>query len=145
MSTSPTTQFVRLRVDLVLEITDAEALTGTALEHLATDRTAAATPGGIPDTSAGETAEGHFSGERTHTEEAVREDAAEAIASLIDPFDLVGEVPGIELAQASWAGETIEYDPEAEDWTVGDDEDDAYYGIEDNETDDEEAVDVTDR
>ncbi|MER7035373.1 hypothetical protein ABT334_30775, partial [Streptomyces albidoflavus] len=67
------------------------------------------------------------------------------IASLIDPFDLVKEVPGIELAQASWAGETIEYDPEAEDWTVGDDEDDAYYGIEDNETDDEEAVDVTDR
>ncbi|MFJ3079956.1 hypothetical protein ACIPJG_09430 [Streptomyces halstedii] len=141
MSTSPTTQFVRLRVDLVLEITDAGALTGTALEHLA----AAAIPGGFPDTSAAGTAEGHFSGERTHTEEAVREDAAEAIASLVDPFDLVKEVPGIELAQASWAGETIEYDPEAEDWTVGDDEDDAYYGIEDNETDDEEAVDVTDR
>ncbi|AEN12033.1 MULTISPECIES: hypothetical protein [unclassified Streptomyces] len=138
MSTSQTTQFVRLRVDLVLEITDAEALTGTALETLAAERVAsAASAPGAPD---GDPAEGG-----THADEAVGEDAAEAVAALVDPFDLVGEMPGVELAQASWDSEVIDYDPDAEDWTVGDDEDDAFYGIEDNGTDDEEAVDVTQR
>ncbi|MET9591110.1 hypothetical protein ABZY45_09070 [Streptomyces sp. NPDC006516] len=127
MSTSETPSFVRLRVEMVLEISDADALTGTALESIAADFTA-------DGASADESAE-----ERTHAEETVREDGAEALASLIDPFDLISQVPGVELAQASWSSETIDYDPDAEDWAAGEDGDEEYYGIEDNETDDEEG------
>ncbi|MFE0085631.1 hypothetical protein [[Kitasatospora] papulosa] len=134
MSTSETTSFVRLRVEMVLEISDADALTGTALESIAADFTA---PGSTPADESPE--------ERTHAEEAVREDAAEALASLIDPFDLVGQVPGVALAQASWSSETIDYDPDAEDWAAGEDGDQEYYGIEDNETDDEEGGGHTER
>ncbi|MET7649117.1 hypothetical protein ABZS83_36975 [Streptomyces sp. NPDC005426] len=115
MSTSESSRFVRLRVEMVLEITDPDALSGTALESLAAEY---GEPGG-------ESAE-----ERTHAETAVREDGAEALASLIDPFDLVGEVPGIELTQASWSSESIDYDPDHPDgWDLDDDEDedgDAY-------------------
>ncbi|MEU9952516.1 hypothetical protein [Streptomyces sp. NPDC047939] len=94
---------------MVLEITDAEALSGTALESLAAEY---GEPGG-------ESAE-----ERTHAETAVREDGAEALASLIDPFDLVSEVPGVELTQASWSSETIDYDPEEPDaWDLDDGQD----------------------
>ncbi|MET7366643.1 hypothetical protein ABZS61_12570 [Streptomyces sp. NPDC005566] len=128
MSTSETTAFVRLRVEMVLEITDADALTGTALESIAADYAAS----GAAAEDSGE--------ERMHAEATVREDDAEALASLIDPFDLVSQVPGVELAQASWSSETIDYDPGADDWTAGgDDEDEGHYGIEDNETDDEEG------
>ncbi|WP_371602969.1 hypothetical protein OG345_14670 [Streptomyces sp. NBC_01220] len=109
MSTSESSRFVRLRVEMVLEITDAEALSGTALESLAAEY---GEPGG-------ESAE-----ERTHAETAVREDGAEALASLIDPFDLVSEVPGVELTQASWSSETIDYDPEDPDaWDLDDGQD----------------------
>lgn len=108
---------MRLRVELVLEIGDPEALTGAALERIAADEF-------MPDE------------ERAHARSAVREDEAEAIAYLVDPFDVVSEVPGIELAQASWSSEQIDYDPEAEEWDLdeedGDDEEDG----EDREDDD---------
>ncbi|MCX5410488.1 hypothetical protein [Streptomyces sp. NBC_00059] len=133
MSTSETPVFVRLRVEMVLEISDADALTGTALESIAADFTA-------EGASAEESPE-----ERTHAEETVRADGAEALASLIDPFDLISEVPGVELAQASWSSETIDYDPDAEEWAAGEDGDEAYYGIEDNDTDDEEGGGNTER
>lgn len=108
---------------MVLEITDADALSGTALESLAAEY---GEPGG-------ESAE-----ERTRAETAVREDGAEALASLIDPFDLVSEVPGVELTQASWSSETIDYDPEDPDgWNLDDDQDED--GEEGDEEDDEEA------
>ncbi|WP_328911495.1 hypothetical protein OG230_22435 [Streptomyces sp. NBC_00234] len=109
---------------MVLEITDAEALTGGALAGIAAEYGAAgidALPGGSAE-------------ERTHAEATVREDGAEALASLVDPFDLVSEVPGVELAQASWSSETVEYDPEAEDWSEdwdgGEDDDGSDYGFE---------------
>ncbi|MFB9571635.1 hypothetical protein [Streptomyces yanii] len=111
MSTSETSRFVRLRVEMVLEITDADALSGTALESIAAEY---GEPGG-------ESAE-----ERMHAESAVREDGAEALASLIDPFDLVAEVPGVELAQASWTSEIVDYDPEEPDAWDLDDEDEGY-------------------
>ncbi|MEU2245500.1 hypothetical protein [Streptomyces sp. NPDC019224] len=123
MSTSKTagsSRFVRLKVDMVVEITDPDALSGTALESLAAEY---GEPGG-------EGAE-----ERMHAEEAVREDGAEALASLIDPFDLVGEVPGVELAQASWSSESIDYDPEDPDgWGL----DEGEYEETDEETDEED-------
>ncbi|MEE1741841.1 hypothetical protein PUR49_35800 [Streptomyces sp. BE147] len=113
MSTSETSRFVRLRVEMVLEITDSDALTGTALESIAAEY-------GEPVTGI---AEGDTAEERTRAEATVRADAAEALASLVDPFDLVSEVPGVELAQASWSSESVDYDPEAEGWDDDEDED----------------------
>ncbi|MFF8915350.1 hypothetical protein ACF08M_19020 [Streptomyces sp. NPDC015032] len=110
MSTSESSRFVRLRIDMVVEITDPAALSGTALESIAAEY---GEPGG-------ESAE-----ERIRAEAAVREDGAEALASLVDPFDLVGEVPGVELAQASWSSETVDYDPDDPDtWDLDDEADD---------------------
>lgn len=60
--------------------------------------------------------------ERTHAESAVTEDTAEALAYLVDPFDLVGEMPGVELAQASWSSEEIDYDPDSPDWDLDEDD-----------------------
>ncbi|MBK3561183.1 hypothetical protein JHN55_32575 [Streptomyces sp. MBT56] len=97
---------------MVLEVTDLNALTGTALESIAAEY-------GEPVAGVGggsESAE-----ERMHAEATVRADGAEALASLVDPFDLVSEVPGVELAQASWSSESIEYDPDAENWDDADD------------------------
>ncbi|AVZ74960.1 hypothetical protein SLUN_25030 [Streptomyces lunaelactis] len=112
MTTSETSRFVRLRVELVLEVDDSGALTGAALERIAADEF-------MPDE------------ERSHAQSAVREDDAEAIAYLVDPFDLVSEVPGVELAQASWTSEEIDYDPEAEEWDP--DEEDGDYADEDED------------
>ncbi|MFI1562692.1 hypothetical protein ACH4ZX_06385 [Streptomyces sp. NPDC020490] len=109
MSTEDTSRFVRLRVELVLEIEDSGALTRAALERIADD----------PDMPAGE---------RVHAESAVTEDTAEALAYLVDPFDLVSEVPGAELAQASWSAERIDHDPDSPDGYL--DEDDVEEGDE---------------
>ncbi|MGW5638463.1 hypothetical protein [Streptomyces sp. NPDC003832] len=113
MSTEETSRFVRIRVELVLEVDEAEAVTKAALERIAGDTD-------MPD------------GERVHAEEAVTEDTAEALAYLVDPFDLVSGVPGVELAQASWSSEQIDYDPDSPDWDL--DEDDG------DEDDEEETV-----
>ncbi|MGW3914998.1 hypothetical protein ACWEBX_26235 [Streptomyces sp. NPDC005070] len=113
MSTPETSQFVRLRVELVLEIGDADAVTRAALDRINDDADMPAE-------------------ERAHAEGAVTEDTAEALAYLVDPFDLVSEVPGVELAQASWSSEPVDYDPDSSDWDI-DEEDDA-------DEDDEEDV-----
>lgn len=81
-----------------------EAVTGAALRRIAGD----------PDMPAEE---------RVHAENAVTEDTAEALAYLVDPVDLVGEVPGVELAQASWSSEGIDYDPDSPEWGLGEDDD----------------------
>ncbi|GAA3374789.1 hypothetical protein GCM10020367_40050 [Streptomyces sannanensis] len=86
-------------MDLMLEITDKGALTGAALERIAEDEL-------IPEE------------ERTHAAASVREDEAEALAYLVDPFELVSEVPGVELVTASWSSEQAEYDPDAEEWDL---------------------------
>ncbi|MFD5894297.1 hypothetical protein [Streptomyces sp. NPDC060366] len=83
----------------MLEIDDPEALTAAALSRIATDDS-------MPDE------------EREHARSAVREDAAEALAYLVEPSELAGEVPGVELAQASWSSERIDYDPEAVEWDL---------------------------
>ncbi|WP_030859785.1 hypothetical protein [Streptomyces sp. NRRL S-37] len=114
MSTPETSRFVRLRVELVLEIDDEEAVTGAALNRIADDE-------GIPDE------------ERAHAESAVTEDTAEALAQLVDPFALLGEVPGVELLQASWSGEEIDYDPDSPEWDLDEDDDDEPYEDEDED------------
>ncbi|WP_098244456.1 hypothetical protein [Streptomyces formicae] len=110
MSTDDTSRFVRLRVEMVVEVGDAEKLTGAALARIAEDAQMPAE-------------------ERTHAEAAVKEDGAEALAYLVDPFDLVSQVPGVELTQASWSSETVDYDPDSPDWDPdeddGDEDDDA--------------------
>ncbi|MFG2330320.1 hypothetical protein ACGFMM_11905 [Streptomyces sp. NPDC048604] len=103
MTTSGTSRFVRLRVDLVLEVGDAEALTAAALERIAVDEL-------MPPT------------ERSFAEDAVREDESEALAYLVDPVELLGGVPGVELAHASWSTEPVEYDPDSLEWDLDEDD-----------------------
>ncbi|CAM5266797.1 putative protein OS=Streptomyces alboniger OX=132473 GN=CP975_22145 PE=4 SV=1 [Streptomyces alboniger] len=91
---------------MVVEVDDTEKLTGTALGRIAENEQMPAE-------------------ERAHAESAVREDDAEALAYLVDPFDLVSQVPGVELTQASWSSETIDYDPDAPDWEHEDEDADA--------------------
>ncbi|MEV5435660.1 hypothetical protein AB0K80_06445 [Streptomyces sp. NPDC052682] len=105
MNTPERSRFVRLRVELVLEIDDEDAVTAAALRRIAGDRD-------MPDA------------ERVPAQAAVTEDTAEALAQLVDPFDLVSEVPGVELHQASWSSERITYDPDAPDWDLDEDDDD---------------------
>lgn len=95
---------MRLRVELTLEITDTDQLTAAALTRIGADEF-------MPDD------------ERAHARAVVREDEAEAVAYLIEPDDLLGDLPGVELAQASWSSEQVEYDPEVEEWDL-DEEDD---------------------
>lgn len=81
---------------MVLEISDGPELRRAAVEYVENDDA-------IPDE------------ERTHTVSAVSDDidgAAEAIAYLVDPIELVRQAPGVELAQASWSSETIDFDPD---------------------------------
>ncbi|WP_406122794.1 hypothetical protein [Streptomyces sp. NBC_00989] len=103
MSTPETSRFVRLRVELVLEVENEDAVTKAALAKIAEDPEL---PGD----------------ERGHAETAVTEDTAEALAYLVDPFDLVSEMPGVELAQASWSSEEIDYDPDSPDWDIDEDD-----------------------
>ncbi|MEW2613081.1 hypothetical protein AB0937_23355 [Streptomyces sp. NPDC047880] len=103
MSTPETSRFVRLRVELVLEVDDADAVTKSALRRIADESEMPAA-------------------ERAHAESAVTEDTAEALAYLVDPFDLVSQVPGVELQQASWSSERIEYDPDSPEWDLDEDD-----------------------
>lgn len=90
-------------MELVLEVDERDAVTKAALRRIADDVT-------MPVD------------ERAHAEAAVTEDTAEALAYLVDPFDLVSEVPGVELAQASWSSERIDYDPDSPEWDLGEDD-----------------------
>ncbi|MEV5100498.1 hypothetical protein ACWF92_27065 [Streptomyces massasporeus] len=92
-------------MELVLEVDDADAVTKSALRRIADEAEMPAA-------------------ERAHAEGAVTEDTAEALAYLVDPFDLVSQVPGIELQQASWSSERIDYDPDSPDWDLDEDDGD---------------------
>ncbi|MEU6813242.1 hypothetical protein [Streptomyces sp. NPDC046860] len=105
MEAEETSRFVRLRVELVLEVVDDDELTKAALRRIATDPE-------LPES------------EQAHAEGAVTEDTAEALAYLVDPFDLVSEVPGVELQQASWSSERSEYDADSPEWDLDEDDGD---------------------
>ncbi|CAL9428568.1 hypothetical protein SUDANB171_01995 [Streptomyces sp. enrichment culture] len=98
--TAEAAQHVRVRVEMVLELTDADEVIRAAWARIHEDDL-------MPDE------------ERRQAADAVAQDPAEAIAYLLDPVDLVTDVPGIELAQASWSSELAEYDPE-ETWDSDD-------------------------
>ncbi|MEU8030878.1 hypothetical protein [Streptomyces sp. NPDC049099] len=110
MSAEETSRFVRLRVEVVLEVQDEDEVTKAALRRVGRDTE-------LPEA------------ERAQAEGAVTDDTAEALAYLVDPFDLVSEVPGVEVQQASWSSERIDYDPDSPDWDLDED---------DGEDDDEE-------
>lgn len=110
-------------MDLVLEVDDADAVTGAALARIADD----------DDLSAEE---------RTPARDAVAADTAEALAYLVDPFGLVGDVPGVELQQASWSSERIDYDPDAPEWDL-DEEGDEFYDDGFDDASDDAADDVS--
>ncbi|MET9428806.1 MULTISPECIES: hypothetical protein [unclassified Streptomyces] len=96
---------MRLRVELTLEIRDTEELTAAALDRIDADEF-------MPED------------EVTHARAVVREDEAEALAYLVDPDTLLGELPGVELLQASWTSEQVEYDPEVEEWDLDEEDED---------------------
>ncbi|MFF0557021.1 hypothetical protein ACH4ZU_01985 [Streptomyces sp. NPDC020472] len=105
MSATESTRYVRLRVDVVLEIDGPAELTEAAEARIDDDEF-------MPEE------------ERAHAREAAREDSAEALSYLVEPFDLIRDVPGIEMVQASWSSEEIDYDPDALEWDL-DEEDGA--------------------
>ncbi|WP_308013759.1 hypothetical protein [Streptantibioticus parmotrematis] len=111
-------RYVRLQVELVLELTDTGELTGAALDQITGDEF-------MPDD------------ERAHARDAVQRDEAEALAYLVDPFDLVTGVPGVELVQASWNSAHTEYDPDDDEWDLWEDEADDEVDEETEETEDE--------
>ncbi|WAP56508.1 hypothetical protein PS467_17815 [Streptomyces luomodiensis] len=98
MTSTETSRFVRLRVDLVVEITEQDRLRRAADERIDGDASMAEE-------------------ERGHARLMVESDEAEALAYLVDPFELVEDVPGVELAQASWSTEHVDYDPRATEWS----------------------------
>ncbi|KOX23146.1 MULTISPECIES: hypothetical protein [unclassified Streptomyces] len=111
MSTSDTARYVRLRVDVVLEIDGPAELAEAAEARIDADEF-------MPEE------------ERAHARAAAREDSAEALAHLVEPFDLIRDVPGIEMVQASWSSEEIDYDPDALEWDLGEED-----GAEEDEDD----------
>ncbi|GHH77605.1 hypothetical protein GCM10018793_26080 [Streptomyces sulfonofaciens] len=134
MGTTETSRFVRLRVDLVVAIEDSVALTGAALQRIEEDAAASGSHGGPTPSEGGLAVDTHgmSTEERIHAITAVQQDEAEALAYLVDPFDLVIGVPGVDLAQASWSSEEIDYDPDSPDWHLGVDD-----GGEDGETEED--------
>ncbi|MFC9591036.1 hypothetical protein [Streptomyces sp. NPDC056944] len=103
MSTSETARYIRLRVDVVLEIDGPAELAEAAEARIDGDEF-------MPEE------------ERVQARAAAREDSAEALAHLVEPFDLIRDVPGIEMVQASWSSEEIEYDPDALEWDLGEED-----------------------
>ncbi|MFJ5140954.1 hypothetical protein [Streptomyces sp. NPDC088707] len=103
MSTSETPRYVRLRVDVVLEIDGPAELASAAEARIDADEF-------MPEE------------ERVPARAAAHEDSAEALAYLVEPFDLIRDVPGIEMVQASWSSEEIEYDPDALEWDLGEED-----------------------
>ncbi|WP_328537032.1 hypothetical protein [Streptomyces sp. NBC_00344] len=114
MADKETTRFVHLTVELVVEVHDNTALSGAALERIAEDA---------------ENGPGVLGEDRTHAGTPAGEDPAEALAYLVDPLDLVAGVPGVELVQAGWSCERIDYDPDALEWDL-DEEDGPVNGTE---------------
>ncbi|KOG13512.1 hypothetical protein AB0F25_03065 [Streptomyces wedmorensis] len=105
MSTSETARYVRLRVDVVLEIDGPAELIEAAKARIDGDEF-------MPEE------------ERVQARAAATEDSAEALAHLVEPFDLIRDVPGIEMVQASWSTEEVEYDPDALEWDLGEEDGD---------------------
>jgi hypothetical protein len=86
-------RYVRLSIELIAEITDEDALKTAALAQVQADEY-------LDDE------------EREQSIEAIEVDPTGSLAHFIDPVALLGEVPGVELAQATWESAQTAFDPE---------------------------------
>jgi hypothetical protein len=96
-------RYVRLQIELIVEIVDEKALQVAALEQVRADEL-------LEDE------------ERAEAIAAIEIDPAGAIAHFVDPVAMLEGVPGVELAEATWESQPVEYDPENEDWDLYDTE-----------------------
>ncbi|MFC8509979.1 hypothetical protein ACFU3J_28865 [Streptomyces sp. NPDC057411] len=100
-STDPSEQsaprYVRVTIELVAEITDEDALKAAALTQVQDD-------------------EYLEEDERAQAIEAIAVDPSGSLAHFIDPVALLGAVPGVELASATWESAHTEFDPDDETW-----------------------------
>ncbi|MDY0815687.1 hypothetical protein [Kitasatospora purpeofusca] len=90
-------RYVRLSIELIAEITDEGALKAAALEQVTADEY-------LDDE------------ERAQSVEAIEVDPAGSLAHFIDPVALLGDVPGVELASATWESANTDFDPEDGEW-----------------------------
>ncbi|MFJ3220633.1 hypothetical protein ACIPLC_32510 [Kitasatospora sp. NPDC086801] len=101
MTSTETTQdeprYVRLKIELIAEITDEGALKAAALKQVTEDEY-------LDDD------------ERAQSVDAIEVDPSGSLAHFIDPVALLGDVPGVELASATWESAQTEFDPETEEW-----------------------------
>ncbi|MEY9841880.1 hypothetical protein [Streptomyces sp. 846.5] len=94
-------RYVRLQIELIVEIADEKALQVAALEQVRADEF-------LEDE------------ERAEAVAAIEIDPAGAIAHFVDPVAMLEGVPGVELAEATWESQPVDYDPENEDWDLYD-------------------------
>lgn len=93
--------YVRLNLELIVEITDGSAFKAAALRQVQGD-------------------EYLSEDERAQALNAVELDPPGALAHFIDPLQMLEGIPGIDLTQASWESSHTEYDPETDDWDLYD-------------------------
>ena len=94
-------RYVRLQIELIVEFADEKALQVAALEQVRADEF-------LEDE------------ERAEAVAAIEIDPAGAIAHFVDPVAMLEGVPGVELAEATWESQPVDYDPENEDWDLYD-------------------------
>ncbi|MEY9843853.1 hypothetical protein [Streptacidiphilus sp. MAP5-3] len=92
-------RYIRLQIELIVEIVDEKALQAAALEQVEKD-------GYLEDD------------ERAEAVEAINVDPSGAIAHFIDPVAMLEAIPGVELAEAGWETQPVDYDEENEDWEL---------------------------
>jgi hypothetical protein len=99
--TETESRYVRLQIELIVEIVDEKELQAAALEQVRDDEF-------LEDE------------ERAEAIAAIEIDPAGAIAHFVDPVAMLSGVPGVELAEATWESQPVDYDPENEDWDLYD-------------------------
>ncbi|MBF9067764.1 hypothetical protein [Streptacidiphilus fuscans] len=92
-------RYIRLQIELIAEIVDEKALQAAALEQVEKDEY-------LEDD------------ERAEAIEAINVDPSGAIAHFIDPVAMLEAIPGVDLAEAGWETQPVDYDEENEDWEL---------------------------
>lgn len=87
------TRHVRVRVEMVLAVEDPDEVVRAAWSRIEAEEQMPAE-------------------EREQAARDVAQATAEAVAYLVDPVDMVGDMPGVVLAQASWSSELTHHDPD---------------------------------
>lgn len=95
--TTDAPRYVKLKIELIAEITDEGALKAAALQQVAEDEY-------LDDE------------ERAQSVDAIDVDPSGSLAHFIDPVALLGDIPGVELASATWESAQTEFDPESDEW-----------------------------